>query len=329
MIHSYIKNKLHLNYFSFDKFLIITTTKIGSSYFQVLAENIKAQIAVIDVNIENMNTINVNPNKFLYNNTSENVVDFIENEWKSLLKGTLNKNVYILYRNPFDRLVSAFIQDNLKDLENKLLNKNDEFSSLFHFCSSQFNDTTRSELKEITFSYYKKRKKLDDYYLSKLLEKTVHSYEKFVQNIIEYFLKNNKVFGLSWLDGHNTPYLILIKELLNTLDKNNALSSVSLFNIDEMDISGITNFEEISRDMVFKYSNKTETYTNIINQSNDSLVSFIRRIIKSNQSIMLDVVDSLTHEYLMYIMISNNKKFKHFGVEYNKDLRNKSIGNIS
>jgi len=328
MIHSYIKNQLHLNYFSFDKFLIITTTKIGSSYFRVLAENIKAQRAFIDVNIENMNTINVNPNKFSYNNTSENVVDFIENEWKLLLKGTLNKNVYILYRNPFDRLVSAFIQDNLKDLENKLLNRNDEISSLFHFCSSQFNYDERPELEEITSSYYKKWGRLDDYYLSNLLKKTVDSYENFVQNIIEYFLKNNKVFQSSWLDGHNTPYLILIKELLNTLDKNNALSSVSLFNIDEMNISGITNFEEISQEMVFKYSNITETYNNIINQSNDSLVSFIRRIIKSNQSIMLDVVDSLTHEYLMYIMISNNKKFKHFGVDYNKDLRNKSIGNI-
>ena len=328
MIRSYIKNQLQLNYFSFDKFLIITTTKIGSSYFRVLAENIKAQNAFIDVDIENMNTINVNPNKFSYNNTSENVVDFIENEWKSLLKGTLNKNVYILYRNPFDRLVSSFIQDNLKDLENKLLNKNDEFSFLFHLCSSEFDDITRSELKEITISYYKKRKKLDDYYLSNILEKTVHSYEKFVQNVIEYFLKNNKVFGLSWLDGHNVPYLILIKELLNTLDKNNALSSVLLFNIDESNISDITNFEEINQDIVFKYSNETETYTNIINQSNDSLVSFIRRIIKSNKSILLDIVDSLNHEYLMYIMISNTKKFKHFGVEYNKDLRNKYIGNI-
>jgi aspartokinase len=169
---------------------------------------------------------------------------------------------------------------------------------------------------------------LDDYYLSKLLEKNVNSYDKFVKITIESFLKNNKVSQLSWLNGHNIPYLVLIKELLNTLNKNNTSSQVSLFNIDEASISDIIDFEEINYDNVLAYANKTETHNDIINQSNDSLVSFVKRTIKSNHSIILDIVDSLHHEYLMYIMISDNKKFKHFGIEYNEDLKNKSIDNM-
>jgi hypothetical protein len=146
MIRSYINNKINLNYFSFDKFVIITTYKVGSSYLRVLAENITTKNAFIEVNIENINTINVMSNDFSYNDKSENLVGFIEDEWKSLLKGTLNKNVYILYRNPFDRLVSAFIEDNLKDLENKLLNRDDGCSNLFSLCSYQCNHDESSEL---------------------------------------------------------------------------------------------------------------------------------------------------------------------------------------
>lgn len=297
MIHTNIDSKFHISFFSFDNCVIITTEKIGSTFLRVISNTLKRPNARISINALNLNDVTVSQpfgcDDDIY------CIEYIKNEWLSMINGNFNKKIYTLFKNPFNRMLSAFVEENLKDLDYLLLNQNNKESKLLSRAWTYFESDDMHNLRIITEKYFEKNNFLDEYYLSELLEYNNPSYDNFVTYIINYFIKTNKVHNDAWNSGHNKPYLLLVYMLATKFKELNYQYSL----VD----TGFNNIQDI---MIFEKIDISALHAGKHYKTVNNILEYLKNHFNKYPSILNEIVDCLKYEFILYDILSDKQNFK-------------------
>jgi len=198
-----------LKIYEFEEFNVITTHKIASSVIDEMYKLVGIDYFKISLNFEITDSVDSNYLKF-----------------ENILKN--KKKIYILYRNPISRCVSAFFQtyQNENNFRFWIADEPtdtlfDEYKYLLHFFSEDellmYNKKIGSNLHEMEAFICDVN---EDVYLN--------IFEKILTNKIEEKINN----GIIRLSSMNSPYLLAIYKLINDYNINYSLINTDSNRVD-------------------------------------------------------------------------------------------------
>jgi hypothetical protein len=255
--------------FKNEKILLMTVPKIAHSWCKKIFlddKNIDSefQININDFNIQKTNKLN-----------SDNYDEEIINIWISLLDGNCKKDLIILYRNPIEHFISAFVQDWFTND----INNNIQYFNFF--------------LESLSISPAIKNDFLEEYLTSsKLSEKLIKKYPNIISEIIkvtlDYHLNRSQIEK-----GHYTLWLSFLNKLINSKK------------IDNLKIKLIDIYDNQLENQLQKYItfNNKLPYQSRLSFSH----KFIKKIIKETTRFNI-IIDTILKYEIIYYNEMNKKQ---------------------
>lgn len=224
-----------LSCYSNEKILIITTTKIASSY-------IRDYYKLYNLNLQHLVNVDVlSENRYYCHGNNNKLVDDVDKDFKKLLNNELDKDVLILIRNPFHRWVSAFAQDYIKTL----FELDDNLIKIFNdilLKSENIQPELLNDFRKLSIRYDKypfKEWDGNEVWMRNLVK--IEPYIKIITRAIltNYFqlIKFNKI---RLNDNHNKDYHSILENIL----RYNKTSNFKILDIDEDDLKLVLDLYE-------------------------------------------------------------------------------------
>lgn len=309
-----------------SKDLVFTTWKIGSTHLsyhlhetathsQQFKWNVKTATIDSPLMMDNDDNKNLNKDEIIKSyNTSQLY-------YNSVL--TKESKIYILYRNPLKRMISAFTEDfiNLTNNNQKLFQITGE-SEIKKIFLKVCKDNGISEQSEQFSDWVTLANKFrNDLYLKTTPEYYSKGYKQITKHIIEYVFMKYVKSNFYW-SNHNSPWLSFVLRYVNTHDVN-----YSLIDIDEININDFLNTEyKYFRDKTSKEkaafrdkSNRTDDIcSGNVNEWILKLLQDKMAVHQSNHSMdneFLDFIWNLKNENNIYEVLKSDRN------NYNPEFR--------
>ena len=249
--HKFFNNLYNVTFtcYEFDEFIIVSVPKVGTNFFHSLASNGKA--SVYNISFKNYEEVE-------FSQRSTNPVDFNLYDTRMFLPASMQKNphnkkIYFLFRNPWNKFVSAISQDYFKpflDLRTYgFYNKGDD----------RFYPNPVLELILITYSHSTSINH-HDYLIEQIKDgnqelSSLSVLEDGLFNMIAEFILKRVEDNIDIIhDKHNMPYL---HNLFLLKQKYNHFEFIDIDNVNIMDFLNKKYFKSnpIIENEFFKYEN--------------------------------------------------------------------------
>ena len=284
-------NNIHFTVVTFSKFHLVTVAKVMSTSLNKIAED--NNLPCYDTNISK-DSLEIKT--FTYHVGSkrkDGITNHFKDDWKSQLEGKSSKRDFIfLMRNPIDRFITGFFEDNMVNLLNSF-NHGDKSSTAW--CRSLLElKKYKSEdidlfLMAMNVDGISPWKHIENFKSSLIYE----MYNDLVESLINSHFGN--IHTNAFYSHHTRPYLFTYYNFL----KNKK--------IDESKVK----FLDIGKTDVVEYIN--ETYgMSLINQKGNKRDNIMREIItKSFKKHIIAIINLLYIQIEVYSMLSKHSGYEH------------------
>jgi len=277
-----------VHFFYNDNFLLLTHPKLAHTWCK---RNINGDFYLDTSYMLNFFTLDISENPLAKNPISKEHFLSTKYIWNNFLEKKEERDLIILYRNPFDHFLSGFIQDFLKGI----------ISINFHHF-----------LNKIKISNKEKHEFLKDFYTSDqkinkiTFEKHKVVWEHIAQFLFDYYIDSGKL-----IEGHYTPWMTFINMLLN--HKKIDESKIKLIDIYDSPLE-IQLKDYIPNNKLLKVNTKVfDKETQVFDkETRGNFVYFdvIKKIINNNEKYKNLIYSLLKYEMIYYKNFKNNKLIK-------------------
>lgn len=200
---------------------------------------------------------------------------------EAIKSDTIKKDIIILYREPWQRFVSAFSQDYIKQFISDINNQISHNGVINPFLSTWFDSKgiSNSDRREV-LGFINENKSFH-----KISNKLIPIRNQIITLLVSDSLINSNIFT-----GHHKPYLPIISNFISRLSRSK--SKVKLLDIDLINVSNyLSKYDSVYKSI--EYINKSTELNNIVN------IEIIKQMSQSTY-IRQKILSSLYYEQNYY-----------------------------